>query len=74
MNAAIITPGRDVTEILDHLYRLDPDFKPEVWPDIKNPEDISVALVWKTTGDILSKFPSLRLICSFGAGVDHRQR
>jgi len=71
MKAAIITPGRDATEILDHLDRLDPKFKPEVWPDIKNPDDISVALVWKTTGDILSKFPNLQLICSFGAGVDH---
>ncbi|NNF20460.1 MAG: hypothetical protein HKN67_00855, partial [Saprospiraceae bacterium] len=71
MKAAIITPGRDVTEIIDHLEVLDPEFKPEVWPDITNPEDIAVALVWKTTGNILSKFTNLQLICSFGAGVDH---
>ena len=71
MKAAIITPGRGVSEILDHLNRLDPQFKPEVWPDVRNPEDISVALIWKTSDEILSKFPNLRLICSFGAGVDH---
>ena len=71
MKAAIITPGRDVDEILHHLKRLDPNFSPEVWPDIEDPDQIIAALVWKTPGDTMHKFKNLKLICSFGAGVDH---
>lgn len=71
MKAAIITPGRDISDVLKHLNTLDPDFKPEVWPDIPDPLDIEAALIWKAPEDILSRFKNLKLICSFGAGVDH---
>ena len=71
MKAAIITPGRDVSKVLAYLEEIDPDFKPEVWPDIKDPNEISAALVWNISEEIIKDFKNLRLMCSFGAGVDH---
>ena len=70
MKAAIITPGRDAREISKFLKLLDPDFIPEIWPDIEDPEEVSIALVWRASHDIMEKFTNLKLICSFGAGVE----
>lgn len=71
MKAAIVTPGRDAGEIIKFLNALDPSFKPEIWPDIENPEEIEIALVWRASDQVMAQFTNLKLICSFGAGVDH---
>ena len=71
MKAAIVTPGRDTKETIKFLKELDPSFKPEIWPDIENPEEIEIALVWRASDKIMAHFKNLKLICSFGAGVDH---
>ena len=47
------------------------------WLDVRttenlgDPQDITHALVWKPPADLLTQLPSLRLIISAGAGVDH---
>jgi len=48
-----------------------PDMSFRVWPDIGDPSDIEVALVWHPPDNALDQFPNLRLIASLGAGVDH---
>ena len=48
-----------------------PDMSFRVWPDIGDPADIEVALVWHPPDNALDQFPNLRLIASLGAGVDH---
>jgi glyoxylate/hydroxypyruvate reductase len=42
-----------------------------VWPEIGNPVEIDYALVWKPEPGFLASLPSLKLILSLGAGVDH---
>jgi glyoxylate/hydroxypyruvate reductase len=42
-----------------------------VWPDIGDPEEIDYALVWRPEPGFLASLPSLKLILSLGAGVDH---
>lgn len=48
-----------------------PDTGFRVWPEVGDPADIEVALVWNPPANALEGFPNLRLIASLGAGVDH---
>lgn len=48
-----------------------PDLTFRVWPEVGEPADVEVALVWDPLGEELLRFPNLKLIASLGAGVDH---
>src|SRR3954470_15051730 len=48
-----------------------PDLETRFWPEIGDPGDIEVALVWKPPPGMLATLPNLRLVASLGAGVDH---
>ena len=48
-----------------------PDLEFRVWPDIGDPADVEIALVWDPMEEQLLRFPNLKLIASLGAGVDH---
>lgn len=52
------------------IRALAPDLDIRLHPDTGNPAEIDVALVWKPPAGLLQSFPNLRLIQSFGAGVD----
>lgn len=47
-----------------------PDLDIRLHPQTGNPTEIDVALVWKPPPGLLRNFPNLKLIQSFGAGVD----
>lgn len=47
-----------------------PDLEIRVWPDIGDPADIRMALVWKPPAGLLASLPNLSLIVSLGAGVE----
>ncbi|CAO3418063.1 2-hydroxyacid dehydrogenase [Azospirillum doebereinerae] len=47
-----------------------PDLEIRVWPDIGDPADIRMALVWKPPAGMLAGLPNLSLIVSLGAGVE----
>ena len=51
------------------LNRL-PDLDLRRWPDIGNPEDVDILLVWSPPLEALA-FPNLKLVQCLGAGVDH---
>jgi glyoxylate/hydroxypyruvate reductase len=53
------------------LTRLMPGLDIRVWPDIGDPAQIDYALVWRPEPGLLAALPSLKLILSLGAGVDH---
>jgi glyoxylate/hydroxypyruvate reductase A len=53
------------------LGRRLPDVEMRVWPELGNPEDIEVALVWRPPPGLLAQLPKLKLIAVLGAGVDH---
>jgi glyoxylate/hydroxypyruvate reductase A len=48
-----------------------PDLDIRVWPDYGDAEDIEYALLWGSLAAELGRFPRLRAVLSFGAGVDH---
>jgi glyoxylate/hydroxypyruvate reductase A len=47
-----------------------PDIDLRVWPEIGDPADIELALVWRPPPGLLAGLPNLRAIQSLGAGVD----
>jgi glyoxylate/hydroxypyruvate reductase len=53
------------------LARLTQQLEIRVWPEIGNPMEIDYALVWRPEPGFLASLPSLKLILSLGAGVDH---
>lgn len=52
--------------LLTHM----PDLQVRRWPDIDDPNEVDVLLVWAPPGEAL-KFPNLKLVQCLGAGVDH---
>jgi glyoxylate/hydroxypyruvate reductase A len=53
------------------LAKAFPAIELRVWPDIGDPAAIEAALVWRPASGLLASLPSLKLIVSLGAGVDH---
>jgi glyoxylate/hydroxypyruvate reductase len=53
------------------LSRLTHELDVRVWPEIGDPTEIDYALVWRPETGFLASLPSLKLILSLGAGVDH---
>jgi glyoxylate/hydroxypyruvate reductase len=53
------------------LTRYIPDLDFRIYPEIGDPAEIAMALVWKPPHGVLASLPNLQLIASLGAGVDH---
>ncbi|WP_200978791.1 glyoxylate/hydroxypyruvate reductase A [Echinicola sp. 20G] len=71
MSLAIISPNRDIASWLKILADTASEIPLEIYPDIKDPYSVEVAMVWQHPKGSLQAFPNLKLICSMGAGVDH---
>ena len=70
MSILINIPGRPLDKLIAKLSQSIAVEDIEVWPNIKSPEDIEFALVWKHQTGSLTGLPNLKAISSFGAGVD----
>jgi len=70
MEIAIIAPGREVGAWSD-LINVNSGIKPQIWPDIQNPDLVELAIAWKPPQGVFNTFNNLKLISSFGAGVDN---
>ncbi|NEP37860.1 MAG: hypothetical protein F6K25_18805 [Okeania sp. SIO2G4] len=55
-----------VTELKANI----PDIDIQFWPEVENPDKIEAILTWKPSLGIMEKFPNLKGIISFGAGVE----
>ena len=51
--------------------RLDPELRVRVWPDTGPVEAVDAVLAWTPPPGFLASLPNLRLISSFGAGIEH---
>jgi glyoxylate/hydroxypyruvate reductase len=72
MPTIIIKMGEESpAEYISELRKLDPDLEIREWPDVGDPKDVDIAMVWKMPHGELAKFPNLKLIMSMAAGVDH---
>jgi len=47
-----------------------PDLDVRIWPEVGDPADIDLALVWRPPPGELARYPNLRAILSLGAGID----
>lgn len=47
------------------------DLDMRIWPDVGDPADIDMALVWEPAPGDLRRYPNLKAIFSTSAGVDH---
>lgn len=70
MSMLILMPCRDTFSFELELKSLKPDLEIQVWPNIKNYESVQFAVCWNHPNEELSKYPNLKVVSSYGAGVD----
>jgi glyoxylate/hydroxypyruvate reductase len=56
---------------VDAFRQLDPGLRVRVWPDTGPVDAVDAALVWTPPPGFLASLPNLKLISSFGAGIEH---
>ncbi len=71
MTLLLIMPGRETGALEAEIRRLAPGMPLRVWPDTGEPAEVDAVVTWNHPPGSLARFPRLRLIHSFGAGVDH---
>ncbi|PHN04771.1 2-hydroxyacid dehydrogenase [Flavilitoribacter nigricans] len=72
MAIALIITDRDVSALRDQLTEhLNGRVPVWIYPDIPDPAAVIMTVVWKHPPRVLSQFPNLQLVSSFGAGVEH---
>ena len=63
--------GADPSVWRKHFLKHLPGLDFRVFPDVGDPNDIEYAAVWMHPQGDLQKYPNLKAILSFGAGVEH---
>lgn len=71
MALLIYTPIHDAHEWAETLRAALPGLDVRIVPDIGDPAEIDMALVWKPAKGLLASLPNLKFVQSFGAGVDN---
>ena len=71
MALVVVSRSMDPESFASGLKQLDGGLDVRVWPEAGDMRDIRYALVWKPEDGVLASFPSLEVIFSMGAGVDH---
>jgi len=70
MSIAIIVPDRDISTFVTELRSFCNE-QVFVNPSSMDLDKVETAILWNHPIGTISSFPNLKLICSFGAGVDH---
>ena len=70
MSIALVVPDRNLDVFLNTFQQLSEE-EIQLYPHIDCPEEADVLISWNQPEGYFSEFPNLKLICSFGAGVDH---
>lgn len=71
MSIALIITDRPSDGLAQLLRQFLPDVKIQVWPDIADPEAVSLAVLWQHPPGVTEDFPNLKAVTSLGAGMDH---
>lgn len=71
MAILILMPGRDSEDLTHALRKKDSSLDIRIWPEVGARQDIDYIIVWNHPAGELSRYPNVRVIASFGAGVDH---
>ena len=70
MSVLVAITGRDNTKLMAQLQARLPAIRIEEWPDCLNVEDINFVLAWNAPESMWAQLPNLKVVSSFGAGVD----
>ncbi len=71
MTLLILMPNRECAGLINALKASEPDLDIRLWPEVGNREDIDYAVLWNHPAGELLEYPNLKVIASYGAGVDH---
>jgi len=71
MSIALIITDRPSDDLAHLLQQLLPDVKVQQWPDISEPEAVTLAVLWQHPEGVTDNFPNLKAVTSLGAGLDH---
>jgi len=70
MSVLVAITGRDNTKLITKLQERLPNTLIEQWPDCENVNDVDFVLAWKAQESMWAQLPNLKVVSSFGAGVD----
>ena len=70
MHLLLAISNRDCTKLLSALQESLPGVVISQWPECNNPEEVEFVVAWQAPADIWSQLPNLKVVSSFGAGVD----
>lgn len=71
MSILIISSNKDINPWIETLKQNNTTLDIRIYPDIRNPDDIIMALVWSSNRVDFKQFKNLKCISSMGAGVNH---
>ncbi|XOB61499.1 2-hydroxyacid dehydrogenase [Campylobacterota bacterium DY0563] len=71
MGMMIVTKEKGIETWINNLKKLNTDVEIEVYPEVKDKDKITFALVWSKLDIDFTEFKNLKCIASMGAGVDH---
>ncbi|MBQ4833078.1 glyoxylate/hydroxypyruvate reductase A [Pseudoalteromonas sp. MMG010] len=70
MSVLVAISRRDNTKLIAKLSARLAGIKIEQWPDCDDPRGIKFVLAWNAPLDMWQQLPNLKVVSSFGAGVD----
>lgn len=71
MSLLLIAPNRNLQPLSDELLSIDPNLDVEIWPKVKNKDQVTFAVTWDHPKNIFGSYPNLKTASSLGAGVNH---
>ncbi|MCF2856351.1 glyoxylate/hydroxypyruvate reductase A [Pseudoalteromonas sp. SMS1] len=70
MSVLVSITGRNNDKLMAKLQEALPETKIEQWPNCENMEDIEFVLAWNAPDELWQQLPNLKVVQSYGAGVD----
>lgn len=71
MSLLLAAKNRDFSSLKKALLEQDPHLDIDIWPAVKNKDQVTFAVCWNHPGHLLDSFPNLQAVSSLGAGVNH---
>lgn len=71
MSIVLIHSRSDLDEFKEKLQSKLPNTKIELLEEVKHPDEVEYAISWKHPHGVFANFKNLKVVASFGAGVDH---
>jgi glyoxylate/hydroxypyruvate reductase len=70
MALMFLSPDDPAAAWRDALLAAMPGLDVRIWPEVGDPAEIDLALVWQPPPGELARYPNLRAVLSLGAGID----